>query len=114
MMIAAAAAPPRVFILPSTPTTSSTSTSSIITLPHPQTSAPTRYLLHPTSKTLTYEITKVSNPIATPRSWLFTTTTTSSATPSSNPGETSPPPPTITGQIIQDAHLYFTTPMDPL
>ncbi|PUU75931.1 ribonuclease H2, subunit B [Tuber borchii] len=90
--------PPHIVLLPSTlPSTDL----KIITLPHPRTLVPTRYLVHPTQGL--HEITKLAAPASIPRSWLLT------------PSEPSSPPKWLgNGQILQDGSMYICTPMDPL
>lgn len=98
---------PRVFLLPKA-TLSSDFT--VISLPHPRTAVPTRFLLHP--DTGLHEITKVPPTTAAPRSWLLT------GVPSDAEGEKAITPKTADwlgdGQTIQDSSLYVSTPVDPL
>jgi len=91
--------PPHIVLLPSAlPSTDL----KIITLPHPRTLVPTRYLVHPAQGL--HEITKLTAPTSTPRSWLLTP-----------PSEPSSPPKWLgNGQILQDGSMYICTPMDPL
>ncbi|CAZ82852.1 unnamed protein product [Tuber melanosporum] len=91
--------PPHIILLPSTvPSTDL----KIITLPHPHTLVPTRYLVHPTHGL--HEIIKLTAPTSTPRSWLLTP-----------PSKLSSPPKWLrNGQILQDGSMYICTLMDPL
>ncbi|KAG0634210.1 ribonuclease H2, subunit B [Tuber brumale] len=91
--------PPHIILLPSTvPSTDL----KIITLPHPRTLVPTRYLVHPTQGL--QEITKLTAPTSTPHSWLL-----------APPSKLSSPPKWLgNGQILQDGSMYICTPMDPL
>ncbi|CUS07055.1 unnamed protein product [Tuber aestivum] len=74
----------------------------IITLLHPRTLVPTRYLIHPAQGL--HEITKLTAPSPTPRSWLLTP-----------PPEPCRPPKWLgNGQILQDGSIYICTPMDPI
>lgn len=99
---------PRVFLLPKA--TPSSPNFTVISLPHPRTAAPTRFLLHP--DTGLHEITKVPPTTTAPRSWLLT------GAPSDAEDEKAITPRTTDwlgdGQIIQDASLYVSTPIDPL
>lgn len=95
---------PRVFLLPKD-TSSSSSNFTVISLPHPRTSAPTRFLLHP--DTGLHEITKVAPTAAAPRSWLLTGASKEYAKPGAADWLGN-------GQTIQDASLYVSTPADPL
>lgn len=95
---------PRVFLLPKA--TPSSPNFVVISLPHPRTSAPTRFLLHP--DTGLHEITKITPTATAPRSWLL------AGTPSDTKDEKTPPDWVGDGQIIQDASLYVSTPVDPL
>ncbi|RPB01988.1 hypothetical protein L873DRAFT_570354 [Choiromyces venosus 120613-1] len=90
---------PHIFLFPSPP---SSTELKIITLPHPRTLVPTRYLVHPTQGL--HEITKLTAPTSAPRSWLL-----------APPSELSSPPKWLgNGQILQDGSMYICTPMDPL
>ncbi|KAF8444176.1 ribonuclease H2, subunit B [Terfezia claveryi] len=115
---------PKVFILP-TPTPDANLT--ILTLPHPATQAPTRYLLN--SSTGLHEIKKLSYPASTPRSWLATpsssssssttTTTLATATEQSSPHGSGSESGLgsgwlSNGQILPASALYLCTPLDPL
>ncbi|KAH0604302.1 uncharacterized protein H6S33_006679 [Morchella sextelata] len=96
---------PRVFLLPkndaSTPFT-------IVTLPHPRTSVPTRFLLH--GSTGLHEITKIVPASSAPRSWLLAPTTDTDTDTKTKTADTW----LGTGQTLSDATLYLTTPYDPL
>ncbi|KAK6508406.1 hypothetical protein TWF506_010499 [Arthrobotrys conoides] len=119
---------PRVFILPNS---SDNDTNSILTFKHPNTNIPTRYLIHhPTSSTSSpstpfiYEILKVSNPPHAPRSWLIAPDTPPLSLPDPNSSKDESPKEQEEevekddnpkeSLIIKDAHLYLTTPFDPL
>ncbi|KAH8146491.1 uncharacterized protein LAJ45_09437 [Morchella importuna] len=91
---------PRVFLLPKNATSTPFT---IVTLPHPRTSVPTRFLLH--ESTGLHEITKIVPAASAPRSWLLAPTTPDS------PDDTTW---LNTGQTLSDATLYLTTPYDPL
>lgn len=95
---------PRVFLLPKATPDSPNFT--VISLPHPRTSAPTRFLLHP--DTGLHEITKVAPTATAPRSWLL------AGAPNDTGGKKAPTDWLGDGQIIQDASLYVSTPVDPL
>lgn len=89
---------PRVLIVPQ-PTPEHPDTSTIITLPHPRTSIPTRYLVHPTKGL--HEITKIPSTTAAPRSWLLT----ANGAPDQWPAA---------GHVVSAGDLYISTPIDPL
>ncbi|KAF8541042.1 Ydr279p protein family-domain-containing protein, partial [Trichophaea hybrida] len=72
--------PPRICIIP-TSSESDKQTTAILSLPHPRTNTPTRYLLHPTKGV--HELTKIPPIASQPRSWLLTTKTESDE---KNPG----------------------------
>lgn len=95
---------PRVFLLPKA--TPSSPNFTVISLPHPRTSAPTRFLLHP--DTGLHEITKITPTATAPRSWLL------AGAPSDTKDEKTPADWVGDGQTIQDASLYVSTPVDPL
>ncbi|KAK6333255.1 hypothetical protein TWF718_011076 [Orbilia javanica] len=123
---------PRVFILPSSDNGDSSNEHTILTFKHPNTNVPTRYLVHhpktssPSTSSSTpfiYEILKVANSPYAPRSWLIAPDTPplSPPTPKTEDEETTDKeaPPKEQEQenqslIIRDAHLYLTTPFDPL
>ncbi|KAI5837281.1 ribonuclease H2, subunit B [Morchella snyderi] len=90
---------PRVFLLPKNDTATPLT---VVTLPHPRTSVPTRFLVH--ESTGLYEITKIVPAAGAPRSWLLT------------PDPDSPDSSDWlgTGHTIADATLYLATPYDPL
>ncbi|KAL7275138.1 hypothetical protein RUND412_001930 [Rhizina undulata] len=95
---------PHPFLLP---TTAPNESLTILTLPHPRTLTPTRYLLHSTKGL--HELTKISAPTAAPRSWLLT--------PSSSKQEKEKEKEKTwleSGYILQDDAFYVSTPMDPL
>ncbi|KAF3178740.1 hypothetical protein TWF225_007770 [Orbilia oligospora] len=125
---------PRVFILPNS---SDNDTNTILTFKHPNTNIPTRYLIHhptsPSTSTSTststsnssspstpfiYEILKVSNSPYAPRSWLIAPDTPPLSLPDPNAStegtsqskEDNPKD----SLVIKDAHLYLTTPFDPI
>lgn len=98
--------PPRTLIAPAADADAA-SAISIVSLPHPRTSVPTRYLLH--SARGLHEITKVAS-ASKPRSWLI-------ADPAAAAASCASPEPATwvgNGQVIQDGALYVSTPMDPL
>ncbi|EGX54296.1 hypothetical protein AOL_s00004g329 [Orbilia oligospora ATCC 24927] len=119
---------PRVFILPNS---SENDTNTILTFKHPNTKIPTRYLIHhptsdsstststsPSSTPFIYEILKVSNPPHAPRSWLIAPDTPplplpdqNASTEDASPSKEENPKDSL---VIKDAHLYLTTPFDPL
>lgn len=112
---------PRVFLLPKDTYSSSSSNFTVISLPHPRTSAPTRFLIH--SGTGLHEITKIAPPATTPRSWLLTNTlkpvSSDEGKKEDEEEKVKAATPEITnwlgnGQTIQDASLYVSTPIDPL
>ncbi|RVD86378.1 uncharacterized protein DFL_004657 [Arthrobotrys flagrans] len=112
------ASDPRVFILPN-----SDDNNTILTFEHPNTNIPTRYLIHhPTSSSspsdqstpFIYEILKVSNPPHAPRSWLVTPDVPPLSLPDSNSSKEEEERDDKLSLIIKDAHLYLTTPLDPL
>ncbi|KAK6512311.1 hypothetical protein TWF481_001199 [Arthrobotrys musiformis] len=105
---------PKVFILPD-----SKDTTTILTLTHPSTNLPTRYLLStPPSSTpntpFIYEILKVSNPAYAPRSWLITPDTPPPSLPDPDQKESESEEEEEKSQVIKDAHIFLTTPIDPL
>ncbi|KAF8245255.1 hypothetical protein K440DRAFT_634757 [Wilcoxina mikolae CBS 423.85] len=95
--------PPRICIIP-TSSESDKQTTTILSLPHPRTNTPTRYLLHPTKGV--HELTKIPPIASQPRSWLLTTKTESDE--KNSDGWIG------TGQVLQDGALYVSTPIDPL
>ncbi|KAI5805545.1 ribonuclease H2, subunit B [Peziza echinospora] len=139
---------PKIFILPAPSNSTSPSPSSansqstILTLPHPSTGIPTRFLHHPSRGI--FEIKKIASPSTIPQSWLVTPLAVDpkeeedspSSEPqfqskeSTQPTSLSPlkitnnkPPPSSTststtwvktGQTISDPTLYICTPLDPL
>ncbi|KAK6527010.1 hypothetical protein TWF281_010206 [Arthrobotrys megalospora] len=128
-------AAPRVFILPATKDEDAKSIShTILTLKHPNNGVPTRYLVHhpPSSSSsqdpsapFIYEILKVANQAHAPRSWLITPDLPPLEVPKSSSEEAEPKEDetaapesestsTPDSLVIKDAHLYLTTPLDPL
>ncbi|KAA8912022.1 ribonuclease H2, subunit B [Sphaerosporella brunnea] len=97
----------RICIIPASESNDNSSTTespTILSLPHPRTSAPTRYLMHPT--TGLHELTVIRSASSQPRSWLLTPFPTKSEPESTQwIGN---------GQIISDGALYIATPIDPL
>lgn len=107
---------PRICILPSAASSSSSQNPTFITLPHPRTSAPTRYLLHPTKGL--HEFTKIPSTTSQPRSWLLhkpapenTSADLADSTATSTPND---PAWLGNGHILQDGSLFVATPLDPL
>jgi len=96
--------PPRICIIPASSETDK-QTSTILSLPHPRTNTPTRYLLHPAKGV--HELTKIPSTTSQPRSWLLTTTT-------EGDGEVNSGGWIGSGQVLQDGALYISTPTDPL
>ncbi|KAI5788410.1 ribonuclease H2, subunit B [Geopyxis carbonaria] len=102
---------PRLCIIPTNPGLSGAQQSStsdkqadsvVISLPHPRTAVPTRYLLHPTRGL--HEFNKLQSSATYPRSWLLSAPETED-TVNGWIGN---------GQVIQDGSLYLTAPIDPL
>ncbi|EPS41490.1 hypothetical protein H072_4597 [Dactylellina haptotyla CBS 200.50] len=137
-------ASPRVFILPAGEGSDGSAIShTILSLKHPNTGVPTRYLLHHppksegTSTPFLYEILKIANQISEPRSWLMTPDLPPLKLPkelekersdegedgdskdNADGGKEEPQdPPDRKGDksslVIKDAHLFLTTPVDPI
>ncbi|KAF3936258.1 hypothetical protein ABW19_dt0206239 [Dactylella cylindrospora] len=131
-------ASPRVFILPSGKggENSLKPSHTILSLKHPNTGVSTRYLLHhPPSPQendpFLYEILKIANPSYDPRSWLITPDVpplkipTEPAKEGAGSAKADEEPAETEGQddekkdekasyVIKDAHLFLTTPIDPL
>ncbi|KAI5815721.1 ribonuclease H2, subunit B [Pyronema omphalodes] len=94
-----AMARPKVVLLPST---TSSETLKIFTLPHPRTKTLAKFVIHPTSGL--HELTAVSTPSSQPKSWLITSEdSTDNSTEWINEG-----------QLISEGTLYIATPFDPL
>ncbi|RPA83648.1 hypothetical protein BJ508DRAFT_413323 [Ascobolus immersus RN42] len=86
-----------VFIAPKEDNTCSSTAQTILTLPHPLTSKPTRYLLNSSS---ICEITVFQSPPTDPTSWLLVPSSPTSATGS--------------GETVETGALYMATPVDPI
>ncbi|KAI0391939.1 ribonuclease H2, subunit B [Xylariaceae sp. FL0594] len=96
--------PPRIFILP----TKASKDARIVSLLHPRYAKPTRYLV--CQETGFYEITRISAPKTTPRSWLIQTDTNSSADSVSSDEEDS----RFDAYVTNGAEVFVATPFDPL
>ncbi|KAI9716078.1 MAG: hypothetical protein M1828_000489 [Chrysothrix sp. TS-e1954] len=92
--------PAELFILPS----EASGQARIVSLPHPATSTPCRYLYCP--DTGLYELTNIANPKSTPTSCLLAPDRSADG---EEANETSDE-----GYVIQDAKVIVATPMDPL
>ncbi|KAM3434052.1 hypothetical protein MY4824_005658 [Beauveria thailandica] len=90
--------PAKIFILPS----SATADARVVTLPHPQSGQPSRYLVCP--ETGIYEFTKVAAPNEEPRSWLI-------ASANSNKDSQAK---VENAETATSANLFVATHMDPL
>ncbi|TQS33040.1 hypothetical protein Golomagni_06630 [Golovinomyces magnicellulatus] len=86
----------KLFILPS----KATAESRIVTLPHPRTTKPSRYLICP--ETGIYELTKIAAPKTTPRSWLV-------EKPAKD--DTSTP---ASANVVPSGDIFVATALDPL
>ncbi|KAF3927701.1 hypothetical protein ABW21_db0204398 [Orbilia brochopaga] len=130
-------ASPRVFVLPVSGSGSDVS-HTLLTFKHPNTGDPTRYLLHhpPAAKEgpdapFLYEILKIANPIHGARSWLITPDIPPLEVPTdvvreeagdmgegagedADETQEQDTPDDKNSLVIKDAHLYLTTPVDPL
>ncbi|KAF8420606.1 ribonuclease H2, subunit B [Tirmania nivea] len=100
---AAAHAEPRVFILPAPARPSGLA---VVTLPHPATQAPTRYLLDAAAGL--HEIRKLAYPVAAPRSWLAVPAVQQQQQAAPGAGWLG------AGQALPASALYLCTPLDPL
>ncbi|KAK6354773.1 hypothetical protein TWF696_003909 [Orbilia brochopaga] len=144
-------ASPRVFVLPAGDNDGDVA-HTLLTFRHPNTAAPTRYLLHhpPATKDVDvdvdtpflYEILKIANPVHGARSWLITPDIPPLDIPTDvvrdddpipeadedaenpdadteeskddNDNDKEDAPNDKTSLVIKDAHLFITTPVDPL
>lgn len=93
--------PPKIFILPK----KAAKSARIVTLPHPRTSQPSRYLLCP--DTGFYEFKKITAPKTTPRSWLIHNTNNAYEKGSEKEVKES-------GYTTAGADLFIATAIDPL
>jgi hypothetical protein len=94
--------PPKLFVLPK----QASKTARIVTLPHPRTLQPSRYLLCP--DTGFYEFKKIAAPKSTPRSWfIHNTVDASGKVPEDDQAEDR-------GYVTASADLFIATSIDPL
>lgn len=108
--------PPQVFILPKNADADAAAAPAahILTLPHPATRTPSRYLAHPRHGF--YEFTRVAPPKRACRSWLL------APAPSSHPADEEGASPPLgekegeddQGHVLQHPDLFIATPVDPL
>lgn len=94
--------PPKLFVLPK----KASKAARIVTLPHPRTLQPSRYLLCP--DTGFYEFKRIAAPKSTPRSWfIHNTVDASGKAPEDEQAEDS-------GYVMASADLFIATSIDPL